>query len=234
MIRILVVTDVRLYRDGLVQHLGRQPPMQVVGAAGDRASALEASQTLLPDVVLLDLAMAEGRATIGALRALAPSVRVVVLGVSESDGDVLCCAESGAAGYVVRDGSIDDLTATVECVARGELRCSPRAAAMLLQRVFALASERGLNATVAEELTLREREIVRLVERGLSNKDIARQLGIELPTVKNHVHHILEKLRVRRRGEIGRAAYVTRTDARTEAPSTGAHPRTSGETRQLV
>jgi len=83
MIRILVVTDVRLYRDGLVQHLGRQPPMQVVGAAGDRASALEASQTLLPDVVLLDLAMAEGRATIGALRALAPSVRVVVLGVFE-------------------------------------------------------------------------------------------------------------------------------------------------------
>jgi DNA-binding NarL/FixJ family response regulator len=212
MIRILVVTDVRLYRDGLVLHLGRQPEMDVVGAAANRPETLEANRTLQPDVILLDMAMAESRATIGALRSASPSVKVIVLAVGDSDLDVLACAESGAAGYVVRDGSMDDLTATVMSVARGELRCSPRAAATLLRRVFALASERGLNASVGETLTLREREIVRLVDRGMSNKEIAARLGIELPTVKNHIHHILDKLQVRRRAEIGSASRAMRSD----------------------
>src|SRR5690349_922718 len=104
MIRILVVTDVRLYREGLVVHLGRQPEMDVVGAAGNRHETLQASETLRPDVILLDMAMAESRVTIGALRMASPSVKIVVLAVDDTDLDVLACAESGAAGYVVRDG----------------------------------------------------------------------------------------------------------------------------------
>src|SRR5439155_827652 len=99
-----------------------------------------------------------------------------------------------------REASIDDLVTVIESVARGEAICSPRVAAGLLRRVAALAAGHGGDLPRAQ-LTNREREIVRLIDNGLSNKEIARALGIEVATVKNHVHNILEKLQVHRRGE---------------------------------
>jgi DNA-binding NarL/FixJ family response regulator len=149
---------------------------------------------------LLDLAMAESRDLVRELQAAGLSVKVVAIGLIEAEGEVLSCAEVGVAGYVPREGSLEDLVAAVESVGRGELLCSPQVAGSLLRRLAALALERG-PASEGPRLTLREREIVGLIDQGLSNKDIARQLGIEVATVKNHVHSILEKLSVRRRGE---------------------------------
>ena len=125
---------------------------------------------------------------------------MVALGVADADDHVLGCAEAGVAGYVPRDASLDDLVAVIESAFRGEAICSPRIAGSLLRRIATLAA--GQNGTMPlAHLTGREREIVRLIDRGLSNKEIARDLGIEVATVKNHVHNILEKLQVRRRGE---------------------------------
>jgi DNA-binding NarL/FixJ family response regulator len=105
------------------------------------------------------------------------------------------------AGYVSREGSLHDLVAAIDSAARGEMLCTPRVAATLLRRVSSLAAERPPAQPFAR-LTNRQLEIVRLIEQGLTNKEIARRLCIELPTVKNHLHNIFEKLDVHRRGEL--------------------------------
>jgi DNA-binding NarL/FixJ family response regulator len=200
-IRALVVGDVRLYRDGLLLHLRRQAHIAVVGAAAHREEALARIRALRPDVVLLDMAMPESFSTVRDIVTQAPEVRVVALTVSDVVPDVIACAEAGVAGYVPRNGSLDDLVAAIDSVSRGESLISPRIAAALLRRMRAVVDERALGGTRLQ-LTLRETEIVPLLAAGLSNKQIGARLCLELATVKNHVHHILEKLNVHRRGEV--------------------------------
>jgi DNA-binding NarL/FixJ family response regulator len=199
-IRLLIVSDIRLYREGLAQLLGRERELSVVGTAADLDDGIGSIRELRPDVVLLDRAMPGSIAFLRTARGLAPAPAIVALGVPEVDSEVLACAEAGVAGYVSREAGVPQLIATIQGVGRGELLCSPRIAAALLRRVTTLSSIQ-LPAAGRSRLTAREIEVLSLLERGCGNKDIARQLGIEVATVKNHVHNILEKLRVRRRGE---------------------------------
>jgi two-component system, NarL family, nitrate/nitrite response regulator NarL len=203
MIRVLIVTRIRLYREGIAQLLGRRSGMTVVGVKSNLGEAAADIQRLEPDVVVLDMATADSQATVRDLKRLAPGVAVVALGVGELVGDILACVEAGVAGYLTREGSLEDLVAVVESAVRGELRCSPEVAGSLVRRLAALAGDREASPSQAR-LTARECEIVRLLERGLSNKEIAVRLGIEVATVKNHVHNLLEKLRVHRRMEAAR------------------------------
>ena len=200
MIRVLIVTDIRLYRDGLAQMLGREQQLSIACAAGDLEGAIASVRDLRPDIVLIDLAMAESLAVVRAIGVIEPNVKVVALATPQIEEELLACAEAGVAGFVAREAGVPDLITTLQSVGRGELLCSPRIAAALLGRVTKLAAGQ---APVGEErrLTGRELETLHLVEQGLSNKDIARQLGIEVATVKNHVHSILAKLRVHRRGQ---------------------------------
>ena len=200
MIRILILSDVRLYREGLAEILNGRAELHVVGAAESGAAAVTRAGELSPDVVLVDQAMPECLGVIRSLVALLPSVKLVALGVSETEREVIDCAEAGASGYIPREGSLDDLVASLESVGRGELLCSPRAAATLLRRVACRAVSSANPASVGR-LTTREAQIVRLVEQGLSNKEIASRLGIEVATVKNHVHNLLDKLQVHCRAE---------------------------------
>jgi two-component system nitrate/nitrite response regulator NarL len=199
-IRVMIVDDLRLYREGLAHALGQRPHIVVVGTAARRDLALAEIARLQPTVVLLDMAMPESIAMVRELRERSPEVKVVALAVAEDDRDVLACAEEGLAGYVPREGSFEDLVAAVESAARGELLCSPRMAAALFRRLATLAAGRE-PAVGAQQLTTREREILRLIDGGLSNKEIAGRLSIEVATVKNHVHNILEKLHVHTRSE---------------------------------
>jgi DNA-binding NarL/FixJ family response regulator len=130
-----------------------------------------------------------------------PDVKIVALGVAEVEQVVMACAKAGVSGFVAPSGSVKDVVAAVHSAVRGELVCSPRMAAMLLNGVSALVA-RPLADVDNDTLTQREREIVLLMSDGLSNKQIARSLGIQNATVKNHVHSILSKFRVRRRGEV--------------------------------
>ncbi len=197
MIRVLVASDVRLYREGLAESLADAPGLDVVGRSTGAESVGRALR-LRPDIVLLDLSMDDWSGAVGAIVAGASETRVVVLGVNEVESEVIGCAEAGVSGYVTREASLDELVEVVESVARGEMLCTPRIAALLLRRVAEAAAPRSSGL---ERLTPRETEIVDLIEQGLSNKQIARRLSIELATVKNHVHNILEKLEVARRGE---------------------------------
>jgi DNA-binding NarL/FixJ family response regulator len=145
------------------------------------------------------MATAGGPQLIGSITALDPPPKVVALGVPNAESDVLACAAAGVSGYVTREDPLETMVAAIESVARGELLCTPRMAAALFDQVRVLTSNRLPAGT--EELTPREREVLGLIEDGLSNKAIGQRLRIELPTVKNHVHNILEKLRVHRRAD---------------------------------
>jgi DNA-binding NarL/FixJ family response regulator len=197
---VFIITPTRLYGDGLRTALERRPDVDVVGLATDAATALPRIRARPPAIVLVDVASTDGVACVRALARARLGARVVALAVADREDDIMECAEAGIAGYVTRDGSLADLVATLESVARGETVCSPRVAARLLRRVASLAAARLPAAD--EALTAREREVAALVADGLSNKEIAQRLCIELPTVKNHVHNILEKLQVTRRAQV--------------------------------
>jgi len=201
-IRVLVVSDIRLYRDGLAQVFADERRLAVVGAAADAPAAARMAAEHSPDVALVDMAMPQSGAAVRGIAAIAPAVKVVALGIRENEQDLIACAEAGVSGYVPRAASVQDLVTVLEGVGRGELLCSAHTAATLWRRVAALAATTGGGETAHEQpLTRREREIGTLLEAGLSNKDIATRLGIEVATVKNHVHNLLEKLEVHRRGQ---------------------------------
>ena len=227
MVRVLIVDDTKLCREGLAHVLMREEHVSVAGTAGRLDESLALVRDLHPDVVLLRMATSESLPILRAIVEVTPAAKVVVLGASESEDEVIACAEAGAAGYFLRDGSVADLVAAVRSVASGETLCSPRIAATLLRRVAALAAERKSLAVLAH-LTRRETEIVELIDQGLSNKEIARRLIIEVRTVKNHVHNILEKLQVNRRGEAAarmrKAQPVPQKAPRPETPQTGTSP----------
>ena len=198
--RLLILGEVGLYREALAGALGRDERFQVVAVVASVENALEVLGCVGAHVVLVDSRMAEGTDAVRALSVAAPQVKLVALGVPEVEGEVIAVAEAGASAYVTPGATMEDLALVVQGVERGEVLCSAGMAAGLFRRVASLARDRGLDP-IEEKLTTRELEVLRLIEEGLSNKQIATALSIELPTVKNHVHRILEKLHVERRSE---------------------------------
>jgi two-component system, NarL family, nitrate/nitrite response regulator NarL len=192
--RAFILARIRLYREGLAQILGGDGRVEVVGSAADWSEAAPRLRSLAPDVALVDLGLPDTVAAIRELLATVPGVRVVALAVGDVESDLIALAEAGVSGYVTAEQSVEELVVGLERVMLGEAMCSPRLASVLLRRVKSLASSRPAGG--AERLTPRELEIVGLIDEGLSNKAIAQRLRIELPTVKNHVHNILEKLEV--------------------------------------
>jgi len=152
-----------------------------------------------PRVAILDVGLDVGLICARRLRAALPEVSLIALAIDDTDESVVAWAEAGVAGFVTSDTSLEELMAVVACVADGGTQCSPSATAALLRRLAELASHRAPRPRILQ-LTPREREVVALIDRGLSNKQIASELHIELATVKNHVHSVLEKLQVDRRG----------------------------------
>jgi two-component system nitrate/nitrite response regulator NarL len=213
MTRVLIVDDTLLYREGLAGILRSEPQIDAVETASDSDGAVHHLITSSPDVVLLNTAMTESTTILKLLASVAQQVPIVALGVSESETEVIAWAEAGVAGYLFKQEPLSHLVAIILAVAHGESICPPRITAALLRRVAALAAERRPQLEV-DRLTGREREILELLDEGLSNKDIARRLSIEVRTVKNHVHNILEKLRVHRRGEAAARVRATRAGSR--------------------
>ncbi len=200
MITVFLVSDVRLYLDGLSKSLSRHPTIEVVEAQDSVVGLLERLAAVAPDIVLLDTGVEGALPTVRAIEQRLPDLKVVALGVSEEPEAIVEVAEAGAAGYVLRRATLDELVATIHSTARGELRCSPTVAAALFHRVAALASS-GPSVGGEVRLTRRELEVLDFVSAGASNKEVAASLSIELATVKNHVHNILEKLHVRSRAD---------------------------------
>jgi two-component system, NarL family, nitrate/nitrite response regulator NarL len=196
-IRVFVVSDVCFYREGLAQVLASMDQVEVLGTAAGTAEGLRLVAQLQPDVVLLDTARADGVWMAHQLADTTPGTRIVALAVPEAEEDLIVLVEAGVLGYVTRDQSLDEVVAAVISVVREEMACSPKMRTLVVKRVRALAAE--FRAPVHARLTRRQLEILDLIAEGLSNKEIAHELSIELATVKNHVHSILEKLQVHTR-----------------------------------
>jgi DNA-binding NarL/FixJ family response regulator len=199
-VRVLVVAETRLYREGLEQRLENDERVTVIGAAARVDEVLDSLCAARPDVILLSTTLEEATVNIGMLVATAPTAKVIALAVPAVEEHLVAWAEAGAHGFLTCDGSLEDLVLAIESAVRDEVPCPPRLAAALLRRVGALAAEHSAGS-LDRRLTLRERQITELLGDGLSNKEIATRLHIELTTVKNHVHNILEKLQVHSRGE---------------------------------
>lgn len=211
--RTLLVTDVRLYREGLMHVLAQDERIVIIGAASSTDEAIERAHATNPDVILLDMAMHRSLAAAHALIERVPDAKIVVFAIPEDPDLVIKCAEVGVSGLVTRDSSVNEIVESVEASMRGELHCSPRVAGSLFRRIATLARD-PRDTNLIANLTKREVRILDLIDDGLSNKEIANALTIEVATVKNHVHNILEKLQVRSRGEASavmrRARHETR------------------------
>lgn len=198
MVRVVVVSDIRLYREGLAEMLGRDGRLAVAGTAATIDQALRRIESGSADAALIDMAMPEGVAGVRAVARASEEVKIVALGISETRSDVLSCAEAGVQGYVCRDSTLEELVEAVSSAVEGELRCPPAIAAALMDGVARLAAKAAARERV--RLTGRELEVASLIDAGLANREIADRLHIAVPTVKVHVHNILDKLGVRHRG----------------------------------
>jgi DNA-binding NarL/FixJ family response regulator len=200
-ISVLIVADVRLYREGLAASLANRPHFLVAATSACRADALARVRELRPDVAVIDMSTRDSLELIGELRGEEVRPKILAFGVDEMTSDILECAEAGAAGYVTADASVEDLVMAIERIAREELVCSPRVAAKLFDRISQRADRWATDASETRTLTIRERQVLDFIRLGHSNKEIAQKLNIAEPTVKNHVHHLLEKLEVTTRAQ---------------------------------
>lgn len=222
-LRLLIVCAVRLYCDGIANRLAREPGFQVGGTFSDPASVVTDLATHGPAVVLLDAAFPRKGDLVRRMVETAPATTVLALALDEEETSVLGCAEAGIVGYIPSRASLDELVSAIRGAVDGEMRCPPRIAGSLVRRLAELARERRGQARV-DALTEREREVLSLLGDGLSNRTIARRLGIEVATVKNHVHRVLEKLGV---GGREAAAAHARNGRSPTSPAPAAH-RTPG------
>jgi DNA-binding NarL/FixJ family response regulator len=204
---ILIVDDCTLGRENLAAVFAANGIAEP-STAWDLPSLVAALEEAAPSIVLLSVVSRDSKILLRAALEMDPDLRVIALGVSEDDeSEIVACAEAGVAAYHMRTDSLHDLLGLIHKVAAGESICSPRVSAILLRRLSMLAAQR--EPTTRElVLTARETQIVKMLEMGLSNGDIAAELCIAVHTVKNHVHSLLNKLGVSSRAE---AAALSRT-----------------------
>ena len=203
--RLLIADPEQIYRDGLKVILSRHEDMRVVALAETGPEACEKARRTEPDLVLLELGLdgMDGIAVTRAICAELPSTRIAVLSASCAEGNVLDAIKAGAHGYITKDVSVAMLIESIRAVARGEAVIPPAFAARLLQEFTALTRGRDDEMRSIEadraKVTDREREVLRLLVQGATNRDIAQQLVITENTVKVHLRNILDKLHLRNR-----------------------------------
>jgi two-component system, NarL family, nitrate/nitrite response regulator NarL len=227
-LRVLIVSDVRVVQEGLRSILAKWNEVDVVSTV-DMLQATDQSARLHPDVILFDAARQDSVEFLKDLVASQPHSKVVAFGVKDADDDILALAAAGTAGYICNSAESSDVVKVLERVMCDELLCSPRASASLYRRVATLSQSGNDSVGVgnghvgAALLSPREVQIAHLIDRGLTNKQIGRELGIEAATVKNHIHNMCEKLDVHRRGEAAaRVRGISRAQLSASAP--GANP----------
>jgi DNA-binding NarL/FixJ family response regulator len=215
-IGVFIISEVRIYRQGLVELLDRERGLRVVGSAYNVRAGLQKLSGAHADLLVVDVAVGDGLAKIRALAERESAGKIVALGVLDDEAELIAYVEAGAIGYVSRQASLGETVEALKSAAREEAKCSPHLAAKLMRRLWELAKEQVSAPSIAS-LTPRETDVLKLLEQGLSNKEIADLLSIEVATVKNHVHSILQKLNLRGRAHVTLWARHSQNGARAEA-----------------
>ena len=201
-VRVLVVDDQELFRRGLIMLLSGDTDIEVVGEAADGITATELAVKTAPDVILLDVRMPR-RTGVEACRGIkeaVPSAKIIMLTVSDEEADLYESVKNGASGYLLKDSSIEEVAQAIRVVNEGQSLISPSMAVKLIDE-FKQMSKPEREQGPALRLTDRELEVLRLVAKGLNNREVAKELFISENTVKNHVRNILEKLQLHSRME---------------------------------
>lgn len=204
--RVVLVDDHRLFRAGVRSELGDR--VEVLGEAGDVAEAVEVITASGPDVVILDVHLPSGggQAVVEEVKRTDPSVRFLALSVSDAPEDVIAVIRAGARGYVTKNIAGDELVEAVQRVAGGDAVFSPRLAGFVLDAFAALPDEAPPVDPELDQLSAREREVLRLIARGYTYKEVARELSISAKTVESHVSAVLRKLQLSTRHQLSRWA----------------------------
>ena len=203
-LRVVIVDDHALFRRGLEMVLENEPDIEVVGEATDGQQAVDKTSELMPDVVLMDVRMPRrsGIEATHRIKELMPHVKIVVLTNSDEEADLYEAIKAGASGYLLKEISSEEVADAIRSVVQGHSRISPAMASKLLSEFQAMSKRTDDRQPLAPpKLTERELQILRLVAKGLGNREIAQQLFISENTVKNHIRNILEKLQLHSRME---------------------------------
>jgi RNA polymerase sigma factor (sigma-70 family) len=216
MTRVLIADDDDLMRAGLVELLSGEPEIEIVGEASTGRQAVERARRLGPDVVLMDVRMPDldGIQATGELTRAAPGTKVLILTTFEQDDYVFGALRAGASGFLLKRTRPEELIAAVHTIARGDSLLSPSVTRRVIDHVARQPRPDLADQARLEELTPRERQVLELIARGLSNREIAAALGVEESTIRTHVKRILMKLDVRDRVQAVIFAYETRSAER--------------------
>ena len=201
MIRILLADDQSLFREALRMLISSQPDLEVIGEAANGAEAVKLADSFRPNVVLMDLQMPvmNGVAATRQLHSTQPDCHVIALTTFDGDEYIFDCLRAGAVGYLLKDAPSENLFAAIRAAARGESFLQPSVTTRVLAEFTRLSDQPVASVTLVEPLSDREHEILRLIAKGSTNREIAEALFITEGTVKNHVTNILSKLDVRDR-----------------------------------
>jgi two-component system NarL family response regulator len=203
-IRVLVVDDHALFRRGLEMVLAQESDIEVVGEAADGSEAVTMAVDMAPDIVLMDVRMPRrgGIDATSAIKEAVPSAKIVMLTISDEEADLYDAIKAGAMGYLLKEISIDEVASAIRAVYNGQSLISPSMASKLLTEFASMIKKTDDRPQLpTPRLTDREMEVLRLVAKGMNNRDIAKQLFISENTVKNHIRNILEKLQLHSRME---------------------------------
>ncbi len=206
-IRILVLEDNRVLRDGITLMLNGQADMQVVAAIGSGNNIILKASQAKPHVILMDVGLTSFKesSVIESVRKKIPEAKVIGMGFAPSQSDIVEFVEAGASGFILKNATVKEFLGTIRSVAQGIKVLPPLLTGSLFSHVIELAlKKRKGKLTNAVRMTRREREIIVLIADGLSNKEIALQLNIATHTVKSHVHNIMEKLALHTRLQIAK------------------------------
>ena len=215
---LLIASDVRFLREGLAEFLEREDWITVIGTTSV-PEAVSHSLIEPPDFVLLDAGVDNGLEAVWQFHRVLPRVRVIAMSIAETEQSIVSWAEAGVAGYIPRSAGRDDFVQMLMDISRGRQPCPSSVTFDMLRRLVHSDNPKGKrdDDRAAAPLTGRELEISALIEAGLSNKEIARRLNIGVSTTKSHVHNLLGKLNIQRRGQI--AASALRSAGPTDRPS---------------
>lgn len=201
-IRIVIVDDHPLFREGVARTLGSDPDIEVIAEGQNSEDAIRLAQDHLPDIILLDISMPGGGIeTAKTIARVCPVVKIAMLTVSEREDDVMQSLSAGASGYILKGVGGKELIDIVNRISQGESYITPQLAARMLTEIKTASVDKAETKDIFADLTAREEQILESVSRGLSNKEIGNELNITEKTVKHYVTNVLQKLQVRNRVE---------------------------------